>query len=111
MTRSPLHKHLKTGDLEWLLMPAILLNQFRLFRAGEQVVGLALWAYLTPEQAAEMGKSGKVKPGRMVPSLTTESINSQQNMNISMRATSLLLIMSRLMMIGSSKAGSCTAPA
>lgn len=62
MTRSPLHKHLKIGDLEWLLMPAILLNQFRLFRAGEQVVGLALWAYLTPDQALEMGKSGKVKP-------------------------------------------------
>lgn len=62
MTQSPLHKHLKIGDLEWLLMPAILLNQFRLFRAGEQVVGLALWAYLTPEQAAEMGKTGKIKP-------------------------------------------------
>jgi len=62
MTRSPLHKHLKIGDLEWLLMPAILLNQFRLFRAGEQVVGLALWAYLTPEQAKEMGKTGKLKP-------------------------------------------------
>ena len=62
MTRSPLHKHLKIGDLEWLLMPAILMNQFRLFRAGEQVVGLALWAYLTPEQAAEMGKAGKIKP-------------------------------------------------
>jgi hemolysin-activating ACP:hemolysin acyltransferase len=25
-------------------------------------VGLALWAYLTPEQASEMGKSGKIKP-------------------------------------------------
>lgn len=62
MTRSPLHKHLKISDLEWLLMPAILLNQFRLFRAGEQVVGLALWAYLTPEQAEEMGKSGRLKP-------------------------------------------------
>ena len=62
MTRSPLHKHLKIADLEWLLMPAILLNQFRLFRAGEQVVGLALWAYLTPEQAEEMGKSGRLKP-------------------------------------------------
>lgn len=61
MTRSPLHKHLKLGDLEWLLMPAILMNQFRLFKVGNQVVGLALWAYITPEQAAEMGKTGKLK--------------------------------------------------
>ncbi len=60
MTRSPLHKHLKLADLEWLLMPAILMNQFRLFRAGEQVVGLALWAYITPAQAEEMGKTGRL---------------------------------------------------
>lgn len=62
MSQSPLHKHLKIADLEWLLMPAILLNQFRLFHAGEQVVGLALWAYLTPAQAEEMGKAGKLAP-------------------------------------------------
>ncbi len=62
MTRSLIHKHLKIADLEWHLMPAILLNQFRLFRAGEQVVGLALWAYITPEQAEEMGKEGRLKP-------------------------------------------------
>lgn len=61
MTRSPLHKHLKLADLEWLLMPAILMNQFRLFRAGEQVVGLALWAYITPVQAEEMGKTGRLR--------------------------------------------------
>lgn len=60
MTRSPLHKHLKLADLEWLLMPAILMNQFRLFRAGEQVVGMALWAYITPAQAEEMGKTGRL---------------------------------------------------
>lgn len=62
MSRSPLHRHLKIADLEWLLMPAILLQQFRLFRSGEQVVGLALWAYLTPAQADEMGKDGKLPP-------------------------------------------------
>ena len=62
LSRSPLHRNLKIVDLEWHLMPAILLNQFRLFRAGEQVVGLALWAYVTPEQAEEMGKQGRLKP-------------------------------------------------
>jgi cytolysin-activating lysine-acyltransferase len=44
MTQSPRHKAIALGDLEWLVMPAILLRQFRLFYKGEQPVGLALWA-------------------------------------------------------------------
>jgi cytolysin-activating lysine-acyltransferase len=44
MTQSPRHKALPLGDLEWLVMPAILLRQFRIFYNGEQPVGVALWA-------------------------------------------------------------------
>jgi cytolysin-activating lysine-acyltransferase len=44
MTQSPRHKAMPIGDLEWLLMPAILLRQFRIFYSGEQPVGVALWA-------------------------------------------------------------------
>jgi cytolysin-activating lysine-acyltransferase len=44
MTQSPRHKALALGDLEWLVMPAILLKQFRLFYKGDQPVGVALWA-------------------------------------------------------------------
>jgi cytolysin-activating lysine-acyltransferase len=44
MTQSPRHKSVPLGDLEWLLMPAILLRQFRIFYSGEQPVGAALWA-------------------------------------------------------------------
>jgi cytolysin-activating lysine-acyltransferase len=44
MTQSPRHKAIPLGDLEWLLMPAILLRQFRIFYKGEQPVGIALWA-------------------------------------------------------------------
>ena len=44
MTQSPRHKALALGDLEWLVMPAILLRQFRIFYQGEQPVGVALWA-------------------------------------------------------------------
>ena len=44
MTQSPRHKAVPLGDLEWLLMPAILLRQFRVFYKGEQPVGVALWA-------------------------------------------------------------------
>jgi cytolysin-activating lysine-acyltransferase len=44
MTQSPRHKAVPLGDLEWLVMPAILLKQFRIFYKGEQPVGVALWA-------------------------------------------------------------------
>ena len=44
MTLSPGHKSIPPGDLEWLLMPAILLKQFRIFYKGEQPVGVAVWA-------------------------------------------------------------------
>src|ERR1700712_1182618 len=44
MTQSPRHKAIPLGDLEWLLMPAILLRQFRIFYKGEQPVGVAVWA-------------------------------------------------------------------
>jgi cytolysin-activating lysine-acyltransferase len=44
MTQSPRHKAIPLGDLEWLLMPAILLRQFRIFYNGQQPVGVALWA-------------------------------------------------------------------
>jgi cytolysin-activating lysine-acyltransferase len=43
MTQSPRHKSITLGDLEWLVMPAILLRQF-LFYKGAQPVGVALWA-------------------------------------------------------------------
>ena len=44
MTQSPRHNAIPLGDLEWLVMPAILLRQFRIFYKGEQPVGVALWA-------------------------------------------------------------------
>ncbi len=44
MTQSPRHKSIPLGDLEWLIMPAILLKQFRMFYNGEQPVGVAVWA-------------------------------------------------------------------
>jgi cytolysin-activating lysine-acyltransferase len=44
MTQSPRHKAIPLGDLEWLVMPAILLRQFRIFYQGDRPVGVALWA-------------------------------------------------------------------
>jgi cytolysin-activating lysine-acyltransferase len=57
MTQSPRHKAIPLGDLEWLVMPAILLKQFRIFYKGEQPVGVALWA-LTDDLVAKRIDAG-----------------------------------------------------
>ena len=46
MTQSQRHKSTPIGNLEWLLMPAILLKQFRIFYKGDQPVGIVLWAFV-----------------------------------------------------------------
>ncbi len=45
-SQSIMHRELRIGDLEWLVMPAILSSQFYIFRDGSQPVGVALWASL-----------------------------------------------------------------
>jgi len=81
LTQSPVHKHLKLADLEWSIMPALLHEQFRIFRFGplpgldgidpenflpgvtreglEQMpLGVALWGWLSEgaEQKVEQGE-------------------------------------------------------
>lgn len=61
LTQSPLHRALSIGDLEWLVMPALLNQQFYLFRDGQQPVGLAMWAKCTPEAVAKLDR-GMIEP-------------------------------------------------
>jgi cytolysin-activating lysine-acyltransferase len=49
MSRSPMHKHLMITDIEWLVTPPIMLNQFRLWQKDGNPVGFAFWAYLGEE--------------------------------------------------------------
>lgn len=49
MTQSPIHKQLFVADLEWFAMPAILLEQFRMFHGEAHPVGVALWARVSDE--------------------------------------------------------------
>lgn len=61
LTQSPLHRGLAIGDLEWLVMPALIHQQFYIFRDGQQPVGLALWAKCSPEAARKVDH-GIVEP-------------------------------------------------
>jgi len=61
LTQSPLHKALAIGDLEWLVMPALIHEQFYTFRDGPQPVGLALWAKCTDAAVAKL-EAGMIEP-------------------------------------------------
>ncbi|HEX8366909.1 MAG TPA: toxin-activating lysine-acyltransferase [Allosphingosinicella sp.] len=61
LTQSPLHKALALGDLEWLVMPALILRQFYIFRDGERPVGLALWAKCNEAAEAKLER-GMIEP-------------------------------------------------
>jgi cytolysin-activating lysine-acyltransferase len=49
MARSPIHRHLMITDLEWLVLPPIMLGQFRLWQDNGKPLGFTSWAYLGEE--------------------------------------------------------------
>lgn len=62
LSQSRTHKHLSIADLEWLVMPPLLLEQYRVFRGEDTPVGLALWAWLTSETEEKLNNSGRLAP-------------------------------------------------
>ena len=61
LSQSPLHRVLSIGDLEWLVMPALIHEQFYLFRDGDQPVGLAMWAKCGPAAVKKLD-GGMIEP-------------------------------------------------
>lgn len=84
LSQSPLHREMKIKDLEWSFMPAVLFEQFRVFRFGplpgggnidpkafaqigltkeglEQMpLGVAIWAKLSAEAEGRLEKGEKL---------------------------------------------------
>jgi cytolysin-activating lysine-acyltransferase len=54
MSQSPEFKQYLISDLEWLVMPPILLRQFRLFYHEGRPAGVVLYARVSPEVAARL---------------------------------------------------------
>ena len=61
LSQSPLHNALRIKDLEWLVMPVLMNQQFYLFRDDQQPVGLALWAKCT-EATVKKLEGGMIEP-------------------------------------------------
>jgi len=67
-SQSPIYKNLKIADIEWLLMPPMLLEQYRVFHNDATPVGFALWAHLSEDVEKRMNESmEKGEPVRLTP--------------------------------------------
>lgn len=62
MSQSPIHKRLTISDLEWLVMPPILLNQFKIYHDDTQPIGVVFWGYLNEEAEARLKTKGRIEP-------------------------------------------------
>ncbi len=62
LTQSPQHKQLAIADLEWMVMPALLLRQFKLFNDTERniPVGVVLFAKVSDAVAARLDAGGRL---------------------------------------------------
>lgn len=49
LSQSKIHKNLFISDLEWMVMPAVLLEQFRIFNGPNSPAAVALWAFVSEE--------------------------------------------------------------
>lgn len=58
MTQSPIHKQLFIGDLEWFCMPALLMEQFRIYNGPNAPAAVALWAYVSEEVEQRLTEGG-----------------------------------------------------
>ncbi|MFM8754615.1 MAG: toxin-activating lysine-acyltransferase [Phenylobacterium sp.] len=58
MTQSPPHKQMFIGDLEWFCMPAILLEQYRIFYGPNSPAAVAFWASVSEETDARLAAGG-----------------------------------------------------
>jgi cytolysin-activating lysine-acyltransferase len=54
MMQTRAYRHVFLADLEWMVMPPLLLNQYHLFRDKNRIVAFAAWAYLSEEAEARL---------------------------------------------------------
>ena len=59
---SPQHRHLFISDLEWAILPPVMLKQFSLFKdADEKTIGFTSWAKISQEVEDRILKTGNTK--------------------------------------------------
>jgi len=63
MMRSTPQRHLFLADLEWFLLPALGLRQYKIYSDGKQVQAFAVWASLSEDVEKRLiGSGGRLRP-------------------------------------------------
>ena len=61
LSQSKVHKNLFISDLEWMVMPAILLEQFRIFYGPDSPAAVAIFARVSEETDERLRTGGQSK--------------------------------------------------
>jgi cytolysin-activating lysine-acyltransferase len=62
MSQSPIHKLLTLADLEWLIMPPLLLSQYKIYYGEKHPIGAVLWGYLSEDAEQRLKTTGRLTP-------------------------------------------------
>lgn len=61
LSQSPNHRHaLFCADIEWLVMPALMHGQYRMFYTKGRPVGVALWAFVSETVEQRLAAGGRI---------------------------------------------------
>lgn len=61
LSQSPNHRHaLFLADVEWLVMPALMHGQYRMFYTKGRPVGVALWAFVSRTVEQRLAAGGRI---------------------------------------------------
>lgn len=60
MSLSPKHKHLTLADMDWLVVPALLHRQFKLYRLDGKPFAYASWAYVSLDVVQRVAVEGGI---------------------------------------------------
>jgi cytolysin-activating lysine-acyltransferase len=55
MMKMPMYRHCFIGDLDWMVLPPLLLSQYQLFQVDARVVAFSAWGYLSDAAEARLG--------------------------------------------------------
>jgi cytolysin-activating lysine-acyltransferase len=63
MMNMPMYRHCFIGDLDWMVLPPIMLNQYHFFQANGCVVAFTAWGYLSDAAEERLGSpNARVAP-------------------------------------------------
>ena len=64
MGRCPVHRNARVGDMDWMLLPPMMLGQYKIYYADDQPIAFVIWAMMDAAGKQAMKETGKIAPAQ-----------------------------------------------